>query len=142
MKLPFIALAAIAAALVSAPAQAQEEVVTMQLDSAAVLMAIEGFTPADDAVRGSLDQGEDEEFELELEAGTQYLVMGVCDGDCSDMDLVLTDSDGDEVEADREMDDVPMLAIEGQSGTFVLSVQMATCSANPCYYGVRVFSKR
>jgi hypothetical protein len=141
MKLPFIALAAIAAALVSAPAQAQEEIVTTQLDSAAVLMAGQGFTPADDAVRGALDDGEDEEFELELEAGTQYFVVGVCDGDCSDLDLVLTDSDGEEVEADREMDDVPMLAIEGQSGTFVLSVQMADCSADPCYYGVRVFRK-
>jgi hypothetical protein len=142
MKLPFVALAAIAAALVSAPAQAQEEIVTTQLDSAVVLMAGQGFTPADDAVRGSLDEGEDEEFELELEAGLQYFVVAVCDGDCSDLDLVLTDSDGEEVEADREMDDVPMLAIEDQSGTFVLSVQMATCSANPCYYGVRVFSKR
>jgi hypothetical protein len=142
MKLPFIALAAITAALVSAPAQAQEEIVTTQLDSAVVLMAGQGFTPADDAVRGALDQGEDEEFELELEAGSQYFVVGVCDGDCEDLDLVLTDGDGEEVEADREMDDVPMLAIEGQSGTFVLSVQMATCTANPCYYGVRVFRNR
>ena len=142
MKLPFVALAALAAALIAAPAQAQEQIVTTQLDSAVVLMAGQGFTPADDAVRGSLDQGEDEEFELELEAGTQYFVVGVCDGDCEDMDLVLTDGDGDEVEADREMDDVPMLAIEGQSGSFVLSVQMATCNVNPCYYGVRVFRKR
>jgi hypothetical protein len=142
MKLPFIALAAIAAALVSAPAQAQEEIVTTQLDSAVVLMANQGFRPADDPVRGSLDQGEDEEFELELEAGMQYFVVGVCDGDCEDLDLVLTDSDGDEVEADRATDDVPMLAIEGQSGSFVLTVEMATCNVNPCFYGVRVFSKR
>jgi hypothetical protein len=142
MKLPYIALAAVAAALLSTPAQAQPGIVTTQLDSAVVLMGGQGFVPADEAVRGTLAEGDDEEFELELESGTQYFVVGVCDGGCSDLDLVLTDGDGDEVEADREMDDVPMLAIEGQSGNFVLSVQMATCSSSECHYGIRVFRSR
>jgi hypothetical protein len=142
MKLPYIALAAIACALLSTPAQAQPGIVTTQLDSAVVLMGGNNFVPVDDAVTGTLGEGEDEEFELDLEAGNQYFVVGVCDGGCSDMDLVLTNSSGQEVEADREMDDVPMLAIEGQSGSFVLSVQMATCSSDECHYGVRVFRSR
>ena len=142
MKLPFIALAAAAAALLSAPAQAQQEIVTTQLDSAVSLMRAQGFTPADEPVRGTLAQGADEEFELDLEAGTNYFVVGVCDGGCSDLDLVLTNSEGEEVEADRELDDVPMLAIEGQRGSFVLAVQMATCSSAQCHYGVRVFRSR
>lgn len=141
MKLPYIALAAAALALLSTPAHAQPGIVTTQLDSAVVLMGGNGFVPADDAVRGTLPEGEDEEFELELEAGTQYFVVGVCDGGCSDLDLVLTRGD-DEIESDRELDDVPMLAIQNQSGTFVLSVQMATCSSNECHYGVRVFRSR
>lgn len=142
MKLPFIALAVAAAALLADPAQAQQDIVTTQLDSAVVLMAGQGFTPADQPVTGQLAQGDDEEFELDLEAGTNYFVVGVCDGGCSDLDLVLTDGSGEEVEADREMDDVPMLAIEGQRGSFVLSVQMATCSSAQCHYGVRVFRSR
>lgn len=142
MKLPYIAAAAIAAALLSTPAQAQPEIVVTQLDSAVVLMGGNGFVPADDAVRGTLPNGEDEEFELDLEAGTQYFVVGVCDAGCSDLDLVLTNSSGEEVESDRELDDVPMLAIQGQSGSFVLSVQMATCESGECHYGVRVFRSR
>jgi hypothetical protein len=142
MKLPYIALAAIAAALLSSPAQAQPQIVSTQLDSAVVLMRAQGFTPADEAVRGTLAEGDDEEFELDLEAGSNYFVVGVCDGGCSDLDLVLTNSSGNEVEADRELDDVPMLAIEGQSGSFVLSVQMATCGSSECHYGVRVFRSR
>lgn len=142
MKLPFIALAAVAAALLSTPAQAQPQIITTQLDSAVVLMAAQGFTPSDNPVQGTLPQGEDEEFELDLEAGSTYFVVGVCDGDCSDLDLVLTSRNGEEVEADRELDDVPMLAIENQSGSFVLSVQMATCSSSECHYGVRVFRSR
>lgn len=142
MKLPYIALAAVAAALFSTPAKAQPGIVTTQLDSAVVLMRAQGFTPADEAVRGTLAEGADEEFELELESGTNYFVVGVCDGGCSDLDLVLTDGSGEEVESDRELDDVPMLAIQGQSGNFVLSVQMATCSSSECHYGVRVFQSR
>ena len=142
MKLSFIALAAVAAAMLATPAQAQPQIVTTQLDSAVVLMRAQGFTPADDAVRGTLAQGADEEFELDLESGTNYFVVGVCDGGCKDLDLVLTSSEGEEVEADRELDDVPMLAIEGQRGSFVLSVQMATCESGECHYGVRVFRSR
>lgn len=141
MKLSFIALAAVAAALLADPAQAQREVVITQLDSAIVLMAGNGFSPSDDPVMGTLPQGEDEEFEVELDSGSDYFVVGVCDSGCSDLDLVLTRG-SDEVEADREMDDVPMLTLEGQGGSFVLSVQMATCSSSECHYGVRIFRKR
>jgi hypothetical protein len=141
MKLPIIALAVAAAALFSAPAQAQRAIVTTQLDSAVVLMRGQGFSPTDEPVLGTLAQGANEEFELDLEAGSQYFVVGVCDGGCSDLDLVLTRG-SDEVEADRELDDVPMLAIQGQSGSFVLSVQMATCTSSECHYGVRVFRSR
>lgn len=138
MKLRLIALAA-AAVLFSSPAQAQNVVMT-QLDSAAVLMRGEGFLPVDEPVLGSLEQGGDAEFELDLQAGVNYVVMGFCDGDCTDLDLVLTNSEGQEVEADRELDDYPVLTMAGgRGGTYVLSVQMATCTVEPCGYGVRVF---
>lgn len=137
MKLRLIALAA-AAVLFSSPAQAQD-IIASQLDEAVNIMGGDGFTPADEPVTGQLAQGGDEEFELELNSGNRYIVVGVCDGDCSDLDLVLTNGSGEEVEADRELDDVPMLAIQGQGGTFVLKVQMATCEAAQCRYGVRVF---
>lgn len=141
MKLSYIVFAAVAAALLAGPAQAQREIVVTQLDSAVVLMAGQGFVPSDDAVVGTLPQGEDEEFEVELASGSQYFVVGVCDGGCSDLDLVLSRG-SDEVESDRKLDDVPMLAISGESGTFVLSVQMATCSSSECHYGVRIFRNR
>jgi hypothetical protein len=142
MKLRLTALAALAAALFAAPAHAQPQIITTQLDSAVVLMRAQGFAPVDNPVTGTLAQGADEEFEIDLESGSNYFVVGVCDGGCSDLDLVLTNGSGDEVEADRELDDVPMLAIEGQRGSFVLSVQMATCSSAECHYGVRVFRSR
>ncbi len=142
MKLQVIALAAIGAALAfAAPAHAQPAIIRTQLDSAAILMGNEGFRLQDDIVSGDLDQGEDEEFELELEAGRTYIIVGVCDGDCSDLDMALTTSDGEEVDSDYATDDVPMVTVEVErAGTYHLKVQMATCSVEPCAFGVGVFA--
>lgn len=143
MKLSLLALAAAAVALASAPAHAQPAIVRTQLDSAIVLMAGQGFAPADEPVVGTLAQGGDEEYELDLRSGVSYFIVGVCDGGCSDLDLVLSDASGEEVDSDRELDDVPMLALEAErTGSYVLSVQMATCSSSQCHYGVRVFQQR
>jgi hypothetical protein len=142
MKLPVIALAAIGAALLfAAPAQAQPALIRMQIDSAATLMAPQGFRLQDDVVSGDLEQGGEEEFELELEGGKTYIIVGVCDGDCSDLDLALTTAGGDAVDSDYEMDDVPMVTVEvEESGIYHLKVEMATCSVEPCAFGVGVFA--
>lgn len=138
MKKYLLALAA--ALLIAAPAGAQEDLIASQLDSAAVLMAGSGYQPLSDAVRGTLPPGEDEEFPLELRAGVRYVILGVCDGGCSDLDLVLVDAAGGEAGADREMDDVPIVAFQAPAdGRYVVKVEMATCGTANCGYGVRVF---
>lgn len=143
MKLPFIALAAVGAALLFAdPAQAQPEIIRTQLDSASVLMRNQGFELQDDIVTGDLRQGADEEFELELEGGKTYIIVGVCDGDCTDLDMALTTSGGEDVDSDFETDDVPMVMVEVERGaTYNLKVQMAACSVEPCAFGVGVFAQ-
>ena len=144
MKLPVIALAAMGAALLfAAPAHAQPEVIRTQLDSAAVLVGNEGFRLQDDIVAGELGQGASDEYELELEGGMTYIIIGVCDGDCSDLDLALTTSGGDDVDSDYETDDVPMVMVEVERGqTYNLKVEMAACSVEPCAFGIGVYGKR
>lgn len=144
MKLPVIALAAMGAALLfAAPAAAQPDIIRTQLDSASVLMGNQGFRLQDDIVTGGLDQGEDEEFELELEGGMSYIIVGVCDGDCSDMDFTLTTARGEAVAEDHQTDDVPMVMVEVERGqTYTLKVEMAACSVAPCAFGVGVYGKR
>jgi hypothetical protein len=143
MKLPFIALAAVGAALLFAePAQAQPAIIRTQLDSASVLMRNQGFSLQDDIVTGDLRAGEDEEFELDLEGGKTYIIVGVCDGDCTDLDMALTTSGGEDVDSDFETDDVPMVMVEVARGaTYNLKVQMAACSVEPCAFGVGVFAQ-
>ena len=141
MKLSFIALAAVGAALLSAaPAAAQPGVVRTQLDSAATLMGNEGFRAQDDFVTGTLAAGGEEEFELELQGGRTYIIVGVCDADCSDLDMALTTAGGEDVDSDYELDDVPMVMVEVAAGqVYRLKVEMATCDGN-CHYGVGVFA--
>lgn len=142
MKLPVIALAALGAALFfAAPAAAQPAIIRTQLDSAGVLMGSRGFTLQDDIVSGDLRTGQNQEFELQLEGGKSYIIVGVCDGDCTDMDMALTTSAGADVDSDFEDDDVPMVMVEVQRGaTYNLKVQMAACSVEPCAFGVGVFA--
>lgn len=142
MKLPVIALAAIGAALLfAAPAAAQPAIIRTQLDSASVLMGNNGFSLQDDIVSGDLRTGQDEEFELELEGGKTYIIMGVCDGDCTDLDMALTTAAGADVDSDYQDDDVPMVMVEVARGaTYNLKVGMAACSVEPCAFGVAVYA--
>lgn len=142
MKLPVVALAAFAATLVfAAPAAAQPAIIRTQLDSAVVLMGNNGFRLQDDIVSGDLRTGGNEDFQLELEGGKRYIIMGVCDGDCTDLDMALTTAAGADVDSDFEDDDVPMVMVEVErGGTYNLKVRMAACSVEPCAFGVGVFA--
>lgn len=141
MKLKTIALAFAGAFLCAAPARAQQGAALVQtlLDSATVLMANEDYEESDDAVTGTLEAGQDEEFEMELEAGQNYIFVGVCDENCSDLDITIYDEDGDEIDSDVEMDDTPMVMIEAEEDMKVtIKVTMATCD-DECHFGLGVY---
>lgn len=117
--------------------------VQTQLERAAGLMGTQGFA-MEGAVRpGALADGTQELVSLELRGGREYVVVGACDGDCSDLDLALVGPDGEAVGSDYERDDVPMVsASAARGGTYRLTVSMAACSADPCGYGVAVFARQ
>lgn len=144
MKIWTMTLVAGAALLCASPARAQDQwmqQVAAQLDAVVDALDTEGLTPAGDPHGGALNEGESEEVELELTAGS-YLIVGVCDADCSDLDLLLS-HDGDEVDSDYEDDDTPVLAVEvEEGGTLILRVEMAACGNGPCRFGIGVFSTR
>jgi hypothetical protein len=62
------------------------------------------------------------------------------DESCTDLDIVVTDVDGDELESDVELDDTPMVIFEAREATTVtVTVSMATCR-DDCHYGVGMFT--
>src|SRR4051812_10241197 len=60
---------------------------------------------------GSLSDGDTSLHTLRLEGGHSYALIGVCDNDCSDLDMRLYDDDGDQVAADVENDDTPVVTV-------------------------------
>ncbi|MEW5928137.1 MAG: hypothetical protein AB1941_11680 [Gemmatimonadota bacterium] len=111
-----------------------------QLDAILDEMNLSGFALTHDPFVGSLDDAESEDLTVELEAGTEYYLVGACDEDCSDVDLALYNRSGGLVGQDVEEDDYPVLHVEpARAGTYTIRATMAACSEEPCRYGVGVY---
>jgi hypothetical protein len=143
-KLLVAASLAVAAVLPSAAhAQDQwERQVRSLLQDAGKQVESRGYQLTHRIVTGSLNQGASETVSVDLDIGKEYEIIGVCDTDCSDLDTVLYDGTGNKVDEDVLQDDVPIVSVTvTRSGTFRVTVTMASCSNAPCRYGLGVFGK-
>jgi hypothetical protein len=139
MKISTTVLAAAAALLFAAPAHSQAEAVASQIAEADSVMGLAGLSPAAEPTGGTLAAGAEQEFRVELRGGMRYMIVGVCDAGCTDLDLTLSDGRGRVIALDNALDDIPVLPVTGVDGTFTVKVGMITCSEAQCHYGVRVF---
>ena len=98
--------------------------------------SILGYTLIDYYI-SNLQNSESESITITLEAGVPYIITGVCDSDCDDMDLWLYDENGDLVDFDEELDAYPFVEVTPEATVeFVLEAFIPDCSADICYYGV------
>lgn len=135
----------VAALLVPAAATAQnqwQQTVRSQVSQHDDFLSERGYTLSGDVYNGKLNDDYYQDLTIDLEPGTSYAFMGVCDEDCHDIDLRLYDPAGNEVATDLRTDDWPIVMVTPHySGTYQVRVVMASCSKNPCYYGIGVFTK-
>lgn len=111
-----------------------------QLDAMRDQLNLSGFALTHSPFIGSLDDDETERLTVELQAGTEYYIIGACDTDCSDLDLRLFNRSGGKIDEDIEDDDYPVMHVTpARSGSYRVDATMATCSAEPCRYGVGVY---
>ena len=143
-----IAVAAtVALAVVATSASAQSEnrwrtQVEAQLKNAAKTLSDKGYDQTHETQIGSLDDDENDSFTLTLHSGTTYALVGVCDNDCKDLDLVIYDADGDQVDSDIQNDDVPIVQVTPrETQRYRVKVIMANCQTSPCWYGIGVYGK-
>ncbi len=116
-----------------------EQQVLQQLRDASFVFTDMGYTPVISG-GGNLEQGSSETYDVPVQAGATYAIVGVCDQDCGDLDLALYDPYGNLVSYDQTDDDAPVVEVTATSGgTFTLQVTMFQCSDNPCYYGVGLY---
>jgi len=101
-----------------------------------------GFEPVEDVRIGVLLERERDSLELRLDHGWEYLVLGVCDEDCTDLYLYLRDPQGTQVGLDVLSSGRPRIRLTPKSeGRYTLAVVMGKCNEAPCYYGLRLYRK-
>jgi S1-C subfamily serine protease len=125
----------------SAAADPWEAQVLRQIDQLEAMLVAEGATSGSRAVEtGALGVGESTEITVRLEAGAAYALLGVCDVDCSDIDLGLYAPDGTLIDDDVRDSDLPYVVyVAATSGSYRIRVTMAHCDVAPCRYGVATF---
>lgn len=112
------------------------------LRQAAPLLADQGFQPTGPARLGMLSVDESEQISIPMLAGRSYAIVGVCDQDCGNLDLVLSRSTRQEVASDRGDGNVPIVKVTtALAGSYGVKIIMTACRMGPCRYGVAVYSK-
>lgn len=100
-----------------------------------------GFAQSHETKIGKLRGEEVETITTELDAGEDYFILGICDEDCSDMDMRILDSNNNVITSDEENDDTPVLQITPrQTARYKIQVKMVKCGNPPCFYGMTIFS--
>jgi len=137
--------AAVLAATMAMPATAQntyQQQIIRQLSEAATRIQSMGYAADRAPVMGSLNDDAQEATLVQLSAGVHYAILGVCDQDCTDVDLRVYDPMGNMLGEDILTDDHPVVEFTaGSSGQYRVNTIMATCNTNPCYYGVQVYAR-
>jgi len=130
---------------VTPPATGGEDpqaIILAQLQQAQQAAAQQGFQMIGQPFSGSLAQGQSWNVPATLQAGMDYRVLGVCDRDCADLDLVVFDSNGTQVGQDTSNTNQPVVAVVPiYSDNFTIQVQMYNCSIAPCYYALALYGR-
>ena len=104
-----------------------------------------GYSRVDGVTKvGLLKNGESTSLDVTLNLDRSYRLVGVCDQQCSDMDMKLYNSGGALVDEDTSTDDIPLVDVSPRaSGSYTMKVTMADCSnaTYGCYYGVTLLRK-
>jgi hypothetical protein len=81
---------------------------------------------------------------VDLRAGVHYTLVGVCDENCSDIDLrIFGPGTTGKVAEDVQPNNTPVLEFTAPvAGRYRLAVEMVTCGANPCAWGVQLLANR
>lgn len=113
-----------------------------QLLRVGIASGFRGYNLTHDPLIDSTYHRRSDYITLNLRAGKSYGIVGVCDRDCTDLDLKLYDSSGNFIDSDIRSDDTPVVTVKPSwSGRYRLRVNMVSCNQNPCYYGVGVFGR-
>ena len=102
-----------------------------------------GARPEGEPLMGVLNGKATDTKTVDLQAGVRYAIVGVCDENCPDIDPRIGGPAGAQHAEDVQQTNPPILEVTAPAaGHYRLTVEMVTCSANPCAWGVQVLAAR
>lgn len=138
----FKALIALSMTLVaSSPALAM--LTSDQMDQIDRMMASSGYYSSGSSNYGRLDKSTSSTSTIQASTGKNYAVVAVCDADCSDIDIRVTDKYGDVVGEDVDNTDMALILFRANySGTYTLKTTMYNCQTSYCMYRTKTYIER
>lgn len=134
-----VLMASPASAQVPGPYAAQ---LAQQLARGETALRDQGFTRVAGPFAGGLASRGERRVPITLRAGQEYRIFGVCDADCTDLDLRLLEGGATPISEDLAANDVPIVAIRPRvTGQYVIQVLMPGCANAPCYFAVNVYAR-
>jgi hypothetical protein len=99
----------------------------------------QGYQSEGESLSGSIARQKSEHRTLTLEAGVQYAIVGACDDECYDIDLVLTDAADSTLVRDVMPDDTPVIAFTvPATGQYGLETVMFSCRMDSCIWAGQI----
>lgn len=124
------------------PDATANNIILNQLQQASAALAQQGFQMVGQPFSGGLSQGQITDVPAQLYQGYDYRVLGVCDRDCADLDLVLFDANGQAITQDTTTTSQPFMGVQPPyNGNFTVRVNMFNCSVAPCYYALALYGR-
>jgi hypothetical protein len=97
-------------------------------------MQARGYQSHGEPSRGTLQQGQTQDFAIHLEGGKCYAILAVGDDGVRDLDLILLDARGNKLDRDMENDSRPIVRVcPGESNEFTMRVRMSRGSGKFVY---------
>ncbi len=135
-----VAMLAIGMLPLSAQAQSHADLVWRQLNNHFTRESREGFGSRNYII-GRMNDDASDSWTMTLPGGNMYKIIGACDADCSDLDIEIYEGEK-VIVRDVLVDDVPIVSFNVASTAQIrIKVIMASCSANPCFFGIVVLYK-
>jgi hypothetical protein len=137
-----VAVALLCVVPASLSAQSYARQVWTQLQTAYDAVSDGSSFSLNNYVIGKLADGATDTWTFPLQRGKEYLILGVCDNDCADVDIVVKGLNGNVVVKDEDVDDNPVTRFRvTTSGRFTVEIGMADCKDDPCFFGFGLFEK-
>ena len=119
-----------------------EQQILQRLSQVEQALTAQGFQQVSPPVTGQLAAGQTQNWPVTMSVGYQYQIVGVCDNDCGNIDLVVYDENNVLVAQDMLADATPVATIQPNwTGPFTAQAQMQHCTVQPCYYALVLYGR-